>query len=174
MRLTDHCRRQPGPSPSPLAKPSLSTSSSGRRRRLRPRLLGPLVSSPGTGSYSTKKDQREALQRNNGPKSKEVWENVTSVSLALRTAVTVRGVKRRWSGAEEQQSFSHSSTSCTSRALTGTSDPEPGPATTPSPRSSADASGSSADTGQTREVLSSQALHHHRQTLLVLTQFAGQ
>lgn len=101
-------------------------------------------------------------------KSKEVWKTFTSVSLAFRTAVTVRGVKSRWSGAEEQQSFSHSSTSCANRALTGTSDPEPGPATTPSPRSNADASGSSADTGQTQEVLSSQALHDQRQTLLVL------
>lgn len=100
-----------------------------------------------------------------GQKNKEVSENVTSVSLAFRTAVTVRGVKSSWRGAQEQQSFSHSSASCTSTALTGSSDPEPGPATTPSPRSNADASGSSADTEQTREVLICKALHNRRQNL---------
>lgn len=95
-----------------------------------------------------------------GQKNKEVSDNVTSVSLAFRTAVTVRGAKSSWRGAQEQQSLSHSSTSCTSRALTGSSDPEPGPATTPSTRSNADASGSSAVTEQTREVLICQALHN--------------
>lgn len=72
------------------------------------------------------------------------------VSLAFRTAVTVRGAKSRWRGVEEQQSFPHSSTSCSSTARTGTS----GPAAAPPPRPDEDASGSSADTGQTPEALS--------------------
>lgn len=75
----------------------------------------------------------------------------TSVSLAFSTAVTVSGVKSRWRGGEEQQSSFHSSTSCSSSALTGGSDPEPGPTTTPSPplRPDRDTTGSSADTEQT-------------------------
>lgn len=94
--------------------------------------------------------------------NKEDLENITSVSVAFRTAVTVRGVKSRWRGAEEQQSFSHSSTSCTSTSLTGTSNPKPGPAKTPSPWCDEDASGSPADTEQTREVLSGHMLHSWR------------
>lgn len=83
--------------------------------------------------------------------------------------MTVRGVKSRWRGAEEEEhSFSHSSTSCTSRALTGTSDAEAAPAATPPPRSNADASGSSADTAHTREVVSSRALRDQRRPSLFL------
>lgn len=72
------------------------------------------------------------------------------MSLAFSTAVTVSGVKSRWRGTEGQQSPPHSSTSCSSNALTEGSDPEPGPTTAPSPGLCLDGpnTGSSADTEQ--------------------------
>lgn len=101
-------------------------------------------------------------------------ESITSVSLAFRTAVTVRGVKSRWRGAEEQQSLSHSSTSFTSIPLTGTSEPKPGRAPTPSPWSDEDASGSSADTEQMRSSKFSGVEQSEGNFAVSLTKFAGQ
>lgn len=112
-----------------------------------------------------------------GHRQNKDLENITSVSVAFRTAVTVRGVKSRWRGAEEQQSFSHSSTSCTSTSLTGTSNPKPGPAKTPSPWCDEDASGSSADTEQTRDTRRSKRSHIAQlevSSAVSLTKFAGQ
>lgn len=119
-----------------------------------------------------KKNSKESVTAGHR-RNKEDLENITSASLAFRTALTVRGVKSRWRGAEEQQSFSHSSTSCTSRALTGTSDPKPGPATTPPSWSDGDARGSSADTEGTAEDLSLQAASE-ADFVDPLTKFAGQ
>lgn len=58
----------------------------------------------------------------------------TSASLAFSTAVTVSEEKIGWRGAEPWRSSPHSSTSCSSSALTGGSEPDGGPTRTSSPR----------------------------------------